>query len=68
MLKPKQADASADYDALLGFCLVAFRFDLMSEDLLPLLYQALKSVTFCWSHSVKFLMMRRFLFGELSVN
>ena len=41
MLK-KQVDVSADYDVYWGFCLVAFSFDLMSEDLLPLLYQALE--------------------------
>ena len=37
----RQNDVDYDYDVVLCFCLVALRFDLMSEDLLPLFYQAL---------------------------
>ena len=41
MLK-KQVDVSADYDVYWGFCLLVFSFDLMTEDLLPVFYQALE--------------------------
>lgn len=37
----KQNDVNYDYDVVLCFCLIALRFDLMREDLLPLFYQAL---------------------------
>ncbi len=37
----KQNDVDYDYDVVLCFCLIALRFDLMREDLLPLFYQAL---------------------------
>ena len=37
----KQNDVDYDYEVVLCFCLIALRFDLMREDLLPLFYKAL---------------------------
>ncbi len=37
----KQNDVDYDYDVVLCFCLIALRFDLMTEELLPLFYKAL---------------------------
>ena len=37
----RQNDVDYDYDVVLCFCLIALRFDLMSEELLPLFYKAL---------------------------
>lgn len=47
MLK-KQTEAEPDYDVYWGFCLLICNFDLMSESLLPIYYQALDKHQNLW--------------------